>query len=174
MNLDQFWRLIDSVHVESGGDMDQKCKLLKGRLSSLKHQDLMDFTDHFDAADVGAYTWALWDAAFVIHGGCSDDSFSDFRATLISYGRTTYQAALEDPESLAKFDASADLRYEGFQYVMHTAAETKLGEIPKRTLAFPAEPAGEESDEETLDQKYPKLAARSAIRWEKKPWWKIW
>ena len=99
---------------------------------------------------------------------------TDFRATLISYGRTIYEGALEDPESLAKLDASADLRYEGYQYVRHTVAEEKLGEISKRVEVFPAEPTGEELDEETLDQRYPKLAARSAIRWEKKPWWKIW
>jgi hypothetical protein len=62
---------------------------------------MVGFCNHFDSADVGAYTRSLWGAAYVMHGGCSDDSFSDFRATLISHGRTIYDAALADTESLA-------------------------------------------------------------------------
>jgi len=100
MNADEFWQIIDSVHSASGGDMDRKCELLRERLRGLGDQDLRDFINHFDRADNKAYSRPLWGAAYVMHGGCGDDSFSDFRATSISQGRKTYEAALADPESL--------------------------------------------------------------------------
>ena len=183
MSTDEFWQIIDAVHRGSGGDMDRKCELLKEHLSALEPQDLRDFIRHFDAADAAAYSWPLWDAAFIMHGGCSDDSFSDFRATLISLGREAYERALADPESLADLgrDRGEDLCYEGFQYVKQVVAEEKLGEIPARQVKFPDRPAGAESDGETLDQRYPKLAAKYSAgaggddpSSTKKPWWKFW
>lgn len=183
MNTEEFWQIIDTVHSGSGGDMDRKCELLRERLSTLEPQDLREFIDHFDSVDAAAYSWPLWGAAYVMHGGCSDDSFSDFRATLISHGRDIYERALADPESLASldFDDEEDVCYEGFQYVKNDVAEEKLGELPNRTVIFPEHPSGEEWDEETVDQRYPILSAKySRIRngddppSTKKPWWKVW
>lgn len=183
MNTDQFWQIIDSVHARSGGDMDRKCELLKEELSALEKDELCDFIDHFDAADAAAYTWALWGAAYVMHGGCSDDSFSDFRATLISQGRGVYERALADPESLVEldFDDEEDVCYEGFQYVKNDVAEENLGEIPKQKVSFPDDPAGSEWDEDSVDQLYPKLAAKYSGSSNgddspptDKPWWKFW
>ncbi|WP_051327415.1 DUF4240 domain-containing protein [Desulfatibacillum aliphaticivorans] len=183
MNKDEFWQIIEAVHDESDGNMDRKCELLKNRLLKLKDQDLRDFIRHFDSADAFAYTWPLWGAAYVMHGGCSDDSFSDFRATLISLGRKIYEAALADPESLANldFEYDEDLCYEGFQYVKYDVAEEKLGDIPDRDIPFPDEPSGEEWDEENVDNLYPLLAAKYSVidsensaTASKKPWWKFW
>ncbi len=183
MNEDEFWKIIDSVHSKSNGDMDRKCDLLKNRLAKLNKQDLLDFINHFDSTDVGAYTWPLWGAAYVMHGGCSDDSFSDFRATLISHGRTIYEAALADPESLAdlNFGNEEDICYEGYQYVKNDVAEEKLGEIPKRGKPFPDEPSGEKWDEDKVYELYPILSAKYAYTDDgdrdaerKKPWWKFW
>ncbi|NNG00143.1 MAG: DUF4240 domain-containing protein [Desulfobacteraceae bacterium] len=56
MNIDEFWQTIDSVNSESDGDMDRKCELLKHRLNGLNEQALLDFINHFDSVDVGAYT----------------------------------------------------------------------------------------------------------------------
>ena len=183
MNIDGFWQIIDDVHRGSAGDMDRKCELLRDRLSALEPQELKEFIDHFDTVDVAAYTWPLWGAAYVMHGGCSDDSFSDFRATLISHGRVTYERALSDPESLSdlNFDDEENICYEGFQYVTHGVAEGKLGEFPVQTVKFPDDPSGAEWDEDDLDQLYPKLSAKysSCTGGDEspstnKPWWKFW
>jgi hypothetical protein len=116
-------------------------------------------------------------------GGCSDDSFSDFRATLISYGRKIYEAVLADPESLVALDLEngEDMCYEGFQYVKNDVAEEKLGKIPQIAALFPAEPIGEAWDEENVNRLYPRLAAKYSIKDDrngegvnKKPWWKFW
>jgi hypothetical protein len=47
------------------------------------------------------YRWDVWAAAYLIGGGCSDDSFMDFRAGLISQGRDWYQKAADSPDILA-------------------------------------------------------------------------
>ena len=182
MNADKFWHIIEIVHADSGGNMDRKCQLLKAHLSTLKSDDLRGFLVQFDSADAAAYTWGLWGAAYVMHGGCSDDSFSDFRATLISYGRDTYERALEDPESLVNldFEDKEDICFEGFQYVKNEVAEEKLGEIPECVVSLPGEPTGSEWDEDSLDQLFPKLTAKySSCRGDDplpaiKPWWKFW
>jgi hypothetical protein len=183
MNNDEFWQIIDSVNAKSGGDMGRKCELLKDRLKGLTEPDLKDFINHFETADAGPYTWSLWGAAYVMHGGCSDDSFSDFRATLISLGSKTYKAALSNPETLADIDFQDedDICYEGFQYVKNDVAEDMLGEIPKIGTPFPDEPAGEEWVEDTVYSLYPRLSAKYSFIDEtsdgikhKKPWWKFW
>lgn len=182
MNIDEFWEIIDAAHRGSDGNMDRKCQLLKERLSALDPQDLRDFIDHFDVAHAAAYTWPLWGAAYVMRGGCSDDSFSDFRATLISQGRAVFDRALADPESLAEldFDDDEDICYEGFQYVKDEVARETLGELPERTMNCPNDPAGEEWEEATVDQLYPKLAAKYSRGQDgddspsqAKPWWKL-
>ncbi len=183
MNKDQFWQIIDSVHAGSGGDMDRKCELLKEELATLEDQELREFIDHFDSADAAAYTWPLWGAAYVMHGGCSDDSFSDFRATLISQGRAVFERSLAEPESLVELDFADEeaVCLEGFQYVKDDAAKEKLGEIPKRNVDFPNDPTGPEWDEDELEQLFPKLSAkysggndRDASPPPDKPWWKFW
>lgn len=63
MDKQDFWTIIDAVHAESGGDLDRKCTLLEMRLHSLADDEIIDFIDHFDAADAAAYTWPLWGAA---------------------------------------------------------------------------------------------------------------
>ena len=183
MNTNEFWHIIDQVHVESGGDMDRKCALLKNRLLDLDGQQLIDFRSHFDSADAAGYTWELWGAAYVMHGGCSDDAFDDFRATLISHGREVYERALSDPESLAEltFEDEEAICHEGFQYVAHEVAEQKLGEHPQRAVSHPKEPTGQEWDEDSVEQLYPRLAAKYSRGFNpynastpKKPWWRFW
>ena len=120
----------------------------------------------------------------MINGGCGDDSFSDFRASLISCGRLTFEAAMADPDSLAEIDFGGrrSLFYEGFQYVMQTVAKERSIEIPKRATPFPVDPSGEEWDEETVETLYPRLAGKYSTPHNnggdepppKEPWWKFW
>ena len=81
-----FWNIVERVHTATPGDMDSKCALLKQELARLPENDAADFARHFDEKMDRAFDWSLWGAAYVINGGCSDDTFSDFRASLISRG----------------------------------------------------------------------------------------
>jgi hypothetical protein len=162
MTLDQFWNIVEKVHRDSRGDMDKKCELLEAELRRLPLDEVRSFHRHFDECEDRAYTWELWAAAYIIGGGCSDDVFSDFRATLISMGRQTFERALADPQSLADMDYDAETaHYEGYQYVP-TTVEEELGdgETFPRYATAPAEPSGKPWDEDKVAKLYPRLTEK--------------
>ena len=158
MNTDQFWQLIDDVHVASGGDMDRKCELLTARLRALPYEDLRSFRAEFEGADIAAYSWGVWGAIYTLCEGCSDDKFDDFRATLISCGRATFEKVIGDPDSLADVALPDDPCYEGYQYVP-TEVETQVLGQPVDRVDWPSEPSGDEWDdsEEELARLYPRI-----------------
>jgi len=161
VQTDDFWKIIDRVHAGNPDDMDAKCEALGAELRKLSEPDLRSFIEHFDDANARAYDWKLWGAAYLIHGGCSDDAFSDFRATLISMGRKFYERALADPDSLADVDYDEDSAfYEGYQYVKNDVAQERLGEIPKRSKPHPARPSGVSWEEDDLPALLPRLSRK--------------
>ena len=101
MTLEIFWNIVEKVHATAPRDMAAKCRLLGDALRRLPPAEIVSFDRHFADCLFRAYDWGLWGAAFVIADGCIDDSFYDFRSTLISMGRATFERALEDPDSLA-------------------------------------------------------------------------
>ena len=82
------------------------------------------------------YRRDVWAAAYLIAGGCSDDSFIDFRAGLIARGRDWYHRAAASPDSLAGHPAVADasrlrgepLFYEEVNYAAPRAFERVTGD----------------------------------------------
>lgn len=161
MTIDEFWEIIGVVHEVSGGDLDIKEAALRKALESLSAENVVAFATHFDTCEAQAYRWDLWAAAYIIHGGCSDDSFQDFRASLICQGRDRFERVMKNPECLAdaEFEGVAEkLDYEGFQYVPTAVYEEKTGEsLPPSSVTHPADPAGEEWEEDGLAEKFPKL-----------------
>src|SRR5438876_12097322 len=107
MTVEQFWNIVEKAHYLSNGDMERKCELLELELRKLELDEVRSVHDHFNECFDQAYSWELWAAAHIIGGGCSDDKFSDFRSTLISMGRQTYERAVVDPQSLAEMDYDA-------------------------------------------------------------------
>jgi hypothetical protein len=162
VTIDQFWSIIERVHAASGGDMDRKCELVGAELRQLPLEEVRAFHAHFYECQDRAYSWELWAAAYIIGHGCSDDKFSDFRSTLISMGRETFERALADPQSLADINYDADSAdYEGYQYVP-TEVERELsgGQDFPRSRPHPEEPSGECWDENEVAKLYPKLAKK--------------
>jgi hypothetical protein len=160
MTLDQSWTIVEEVHRDSGGDMDTKCESLGNRLRRLPLEEVQSFDEHFTDCTHRAYNWQLWAAAYIICHGCSDDSFSDFRSTLISMGREIFEKALADPQSLADKHYDAEqANYEGYQYVASIAYEEMSGgePIPLSGLQ-PEEPSGQNWDESKVGVLYSKLA----------------
>jgi hypothetical protein len=162
MTLDQFWDIVDRVHVGSEGDMDKKCELLDAELRRLPLDEVRSFHDYFYECLDRAYSWELWAAAYIIGGGCSNDKFSDFRSTLISMGRQTFERTLADPQSLADIDYDSETAdYEGYQYVP-TRVECDLngGLNFPRTRPHPDDPSGTIWDEDKVAELYPRLAKK--------------
>ena len=165
MTEDEFWGLIDEVNKAAGGDPEAKEKTLAARLRALEPDAVLAFAQHFDAKFDQAYSWPLWAAAYIINGGCGDDSFMDFRSCVVFLGRDLYQATLKAPDSLAAQEVALleDLFHEGLQYVAGTVYEEKTGGLPARRRAAPLEPSGEdwdEDDEEQLERLCPELSKR--------------
>src|SRR5262249_27787935 len=64
-----------------------------------------------------AYREDLWAAAGLINCGASDDGFCYFRCWLVGRGKEVYEAAIEDPDSLADVvDLDRDEDYEAEIY----------------------------------------------------------
>jgi hypothetical protein len=163
MTIDQFWNIVDEVHRNSGGDMEKKCKLLDSELRRLSLDEVLSFDAHFTDCLDRAYSWPLWAAAYIMGGGCSNDSFWDFRSTLISMGRDTFERAIADPQSLAELDLEdgEEMLWEGYQYVP-TRVERDLsgGQDFPRSRPHPKEPSGKRWDESSAAELYPKLAEK--------------
>lgn len=162
MDEQKFWSMVQHAHELSAGDMDEKCERIQEAVAKLSGPDAAAFSAIFDAKLAAAYAWPLWGAAYVINGGCGDDSFSDFRAALISRGRDAFERALADPDSLAAadFDEGAWF-YEGYQYAVIEGAEAALGSTPPATQ-HPAEPSGQRWSEESVYGLFPRLTSKFA------------
>jgi len=162
----KFWALVQRAHADSGGDMDQKCEAITEALSQLSAEEALAFSRLFDAARDRAYTWPLWGAAYIINGGCSDDSFSDFRSALISRGHEAFEKALADPDSLADEDYDEDAWfYESYHYAVMDGVEAAIGSAPQRDGKHPEEPSGDawdEDDADALRARFPRLSEKFA------------
>jgi hypothetical protein len=160
----EFWTRIERSDKAASGDMDQKSALIKADLALLPKQEALAFLRMFHVKMDEAYSWALWGAAHAINGGCDDDTFSDFRASLISRGRQAFERALSDPDSLAdeSFDEGSWF-YEGYQYAISDGVRAAAGNA-RREKPLPVNPAGRKWSERDLADLYPKLTARFGRR----------
>jgi hypothetical protein len=163
MDEDVFWAMVQRCHDVSSGDMKEKCKLVIAEIARLSAEDALAFHQIFQRMMDAAYAWPLWGAAYVANGGCGDDSFSDFRASLISRGRAAYENALADPDSLADDTIYIDSWfYEGFQYAITDGVKAKIGKRPTRAFPHPRSPAGTPWPEKTVCDLYPRLMQKVA------------
>jgi hypothetical protein len=164
MDDDQFWAIIERTREFAEG-RDER---LAAELGKLSPKEIRAFDARFTDYRIRAYRWDIWGVADWIHGWCSDDGFSDFRARLIGLGKERYFAALEDPDTLAEIVGTKEGDYtilEGFQYVASDVFEEKTG---KRMPAY-YPPDGypdlpdknfDHNDVEAMRQKFPRLLQR--------------
>uniref|UniRef100_UPI00402B9BD3 DUF4240 domain-containing protein n=1 Tax=Methylomonas sp. PHL2-19 TaxID=3438878 RepID=UPI00402B9BD3 len=164
MDERQFWLMVEQAHELSGGDMKLKCETLAELVSKLAKDDAVRFVHYFDAMMDRAYSWSLWGAAYVINGGCGDDCFADFRATLISYGQQLFELVLADPDRLADDDfVEIDWFFEGFQYAVHDGVKAATGGTDyQREMTCPLQPSGMAWAEDDVYALFPKLSKKFA------------
>ncbi|HDX9577753.1 TPA: DUF4240 domain-containing protein [Bacillus pseudomycoides] len=96
MNQEQFWQLISDMNSK-----DETVEWLIEQLAAKSADEIADYEMHLQTALGQSYTSSLWAAAYIILGGCSDDSFDYFRGWLIACGQETFESALQNPENLA-------------------------------------------------------------------------
>ncbi|HKD26700.1 MAG TPA: DUF4240 domain-containing protein [Xanthobacteraceae bacterium] len=171
MPADQFWQIIERA-ARSDHDPDAHVEALRVVLRELCPEEIISFEVAFRRYLNQAYNWDLWGAAYVVHGGCSDDGFEYFRRWLISRGREVYEPALADPDSLAQLEVrpgpDGAWEFEEIYYVANQVFEEKGGECDVRDYSEPEAgldgpgPSGEpfKDDDEHLCRRYPNLWRR--------------
>lgn len=162
MDLDQFWGIIEKTKENSSGDYTQQQTELEQELLALSAVEIQEFDNQFSTLSNQIYHWDFWAAAYIINGGCSDDCFSDFTGWLIAQGRTTFENAIEDVESLVNLPDTQDGDWEGINYVPADAYHKKTGQDMPIGVNLSFEIQGEEWSEEgdELQTRYPQLWAK--------------
>lgn len=158
---DFFWDIIEQAKCLANDDIEQRPAALKQVLMRQNAAQIQMFDQLYREKLVEAYRWDLWGAAYVIQGGCSDDSFDYFRDFLISEGRQVFETALKSPDNLAQIDLPDDVELEDFRYAIGDAYEAVTdAEMPISPVTYPAEPAGQAWTEDQLEQLFPQLCAK--------------
>ena len=105
MDITEFWSLIEAARAQTADAGQDSGKavaaVLIDRLAATSELTIFEFEQHFETLHSALYRWDVWAAAYLINGGCSDDSFMDFRAALIAHGRDWYERAAQNPDALA-------------------------------------------------------------------------
>ncbi len=129
MDRATFWALIDaSRRGVDADDPDAQLETLAVQLAKLTPEELIGFQCVFDALLDESYRADLWAAAFLINGGCSDDGFEYFCRGLVALGQKPYEAALANPDSLARVIKESDeIDFEQIACVAGEVYERKTG-----------------------------------------------
>jgi hypothetical protein len=102
MDANGFWRLIDRARAAAGDDGDAVAMKAVELLATMPAGEIESAHRSLWDQLAQSYTAPLWAAAYILHGGCSDDGFEYFRGWLITQGRDVFEGALVDPDSLAE------------------------------------------------------------------------
>ncbi|MFI6944314.1 DUF4240 domain-containing protein [Streptomyces sp. NPDC050418] len=100
MDTAEFWDVIRAARSACTADR-RFAEALRDELATRTKSDILSYQERFDELRAAVYRWDVWAAAYLIGGGCSDDSFMDFRAGLIASGKDWYEKAAALPDSLA-------------------------------------------------------------------------
>ncbi|MFI5728462.1 DUF4240 domain-containing protein [Streptomyces cyaneofuscatus] len=186
MDIDTWWGLVGRAREAAGDradDRDPPGDPLPGALTdvlaALEPAEIVDFAVTAYEVTASAYRWPLWNAAYLIEGGCGDDGFMDFRDGLVLLGREVFTRAVADPDSLAELPVvvrmsrgqSGWIGYESLNGPVQAAYARAGGEADGFHAAVEAagrgrirtaEPGGENGDAEDADamrRQLPRLAA---------------
>lgn len=131
LDEDTYWRLIDEARDGAASDSEQ-VKRLTEALEQLSPADILGFSFRTSVLLRESYLGDLWCAAYIMNGGCSDDGFDYFRAWVIAQGKSVFERAKADPDSLI---AVAHLDMDEYELEMllgapYWAFEAVTGEKP--------------------------------------------
>ncbi|MFL5730781.1 MAG: DUF4240 domain-containing protein [Cytophagaceae bacterium] len=163
MPEEKFWAIVQSSFDKTNGDFEEQQIQLASLLKSLALQEIILFDNRFRELRGRAYNWQLWAAIYIIHGGCGDDSFMDFRDWVIAQGNFFYYRTISDPETLAEVETERiEIEWEGMGYIPSTVFKKLTGkEIPSEYRENQEITGTEwEDDSDTLKNMFPKLYAK--------------
>ncbi|EAO52315.1 Hypothetical protein RBTH_01671 [Bacillus thuringiensis serovar israelensis ATCC 35646] len=130
---EEFWELLNRAKTK-GEEQVEQIEWLTSHLAKRTVHEIVAFDTHMHRILKDSYTSRLWAAAYIIMGGCSDDTFDYFRGWLLYQGKETYEACIEDPERLIP--------------VLENLSEYDVPEIEELTLYFGQEVYMEKTGDE--------------------------
>jgi hypothetical protein len=158
MTEDVFWELID--HGLGDLSLGERLETLPERLALFKPAAIRNFDLILRQMDNACYRTDIWALAWLLRGGCSDDSFDAFRGWLILQGRKVFEATLADPDA---FDVALHHGESGGMDELRDAAPTayewREAKSMKPVKAPLLELKGPEIAEEDSASHLPKVAA---------------
>jgi hypothetical protein len=168
MDENSFWKLIDRSRQEEMGNVWQQAALLSDWLAELDPEEILSFQRHFNAQTRKAYRADLWDAAYIVNEGCSDDAFADFLAWLIAQGKEVFDAVLANPDVLGDVfrdvvepGETADCEDMLFAPARAYRRRTRGQDFPEDQLdSEPLQLQGSHLSPEEMQKKFPKLCQR--------------
>jgi Protein of unknown function (DUF4240) len=103
MNTQRFWQLIEGARAQVSDPTDDEVVAAEAAtlLAALPREEIVAAQRVLLGLMADSYRTALWAAAYVINGGCSNDGFDYFRGWLIVQGRHVFEPAVADPHALA-------------------------------------------------------------------------
>lgn len=160
-----FWKLIERAKAHAGHQEQLRPRTLEVELDALPANELDAFQRAYDRQLMRANRWDLWGAAYIMNGGCSDDGFKYFRDWLISEGQSTFEQALQAPDSLSAFAVREYYDLESFGYAASRSFARRTGKELDRSFGVElARPVGKEWKESDLPSLFPKLSKKFANR----------
>jgi hypothetical protein len=122
MDEPAFWRLLDGCRAAP--DLAAALRLA---LRQTDAATIAAFAARWEVVHLSLYGWPLWEVAYVMNGGCSDDTFEQFRDWLITLGRRAVDDARADPAawslSLAREHGTGVLRSASGELASYVAPE---------------------------------------------------
>lgn len=155
----QFWEIIHSSQQKSRRDYRLQCVQLTEILESFQTDEIIQFDRTFTTLMAKSYSFRLWEPAYALNGGCSDDAFEYFRSWLIAQGRNKFYWTLKFPRLLFLIGVKELVEnYEGIAYCSYNAFQNKTGNtIPVKNDIEYAD-GGEMFKETEAFLRYPELA----------------
>ncbi|MES2569581.1 MAG: DUF4240 domain-containing protein [Verrucomicrobiota bacterium] len=162
MDDQTFWQIIEETRDTSIERQEQK---LYDRLRKLPEEDILEFERLTSIRYWELYSWELWGVAYLYGGGCSDDSFMDWRYWVIFCGKEVFETARDRPDELVPvIDAHSNAGCEGIGYVPMRVLRDKNPNwedtCPEFDVPRPEEPRGMNWKEEELKELLPKTYRR--------------
>lgn len=159
---DTFWQIIKTTKDKAKNNFEKQQVELAKELQKLTPEEIIVFGNRFRFFRGEANTWELWGAIYIIHGGCGDDSFNDFREWVIGQGKEFYYKTINNPETLVEVDTALieDSEWEGLGYVPADTFEKLTGQEMPYPFKENFETKGTEWDEDDLKTMFPKLYAK--------------
>ncbi|WP_051951664.1 DUF4240 domain-containing protein [Flavobacterium sp. ASV13] len=170
MEEELFWKIIQKTKDSSGGNFEEQQEELANELRKLTADELILFGNSFRNFRGEANTWELWGAIYIIHGGCSDDSFNDFREWVIAQGKDFYYKITANPELLVETETHLieEFDWEGFGYLPGIVFEELTGQEMPYLFQEKHNTTGNEWDEkgDDLQKLFPKLYAKYSANFQ--------